>query len=109
MEKIKEAYLDLESSIQYDESIEKFQYRIFDPSQGTPLNTNGQEIRIQIMNEDILSLPCKSFLYIEGQLVDATNNQVYAAEALVALQNNAMMYLFSEARYHINELEVARF
>ena len=109
MEKVKESYLDLESSIQYDESIEKFQYRVFDPSQGTPLNASGQEIRIQIMNEDVWTLPCKSFLYIEGQLVDATNNQAYAAETLVALQNNAMMYLFSEARYHINELEVERF
>ena len=109
MEKTKEPYLDLESSFPYDESIEKYQYRVYDPIQGTPFNTNGQEIRIQIMNEDIWTLPCKSFLYIEGQLVDATNNQAYAAETLVALQNNAMMYLFSEARYHIGDLEVERF
>src|ERR1044071_5251031 len=109
MEKVKEPYLDLESSFQYDESIEKFQYRVYDPLQGTPLNTNGQEIRIQIMNEDIWTLPCKSFLYIEGRLLDATNNQAYAAETLVWLQNNAMMYLFSEARYHIGDLEVERF
>src|SRR5215831_19131552 len=106
MEKVKEPYLDLERSIEYDESIEEFQYRVYDPLLPTSLNTTGQEIRIQIMNEDILSLPCKSFLYFEGQLVDATNNQAYAAEALVALQNNAMMYLLSEAKYHINELEV---
>ena len=65
MEKVKEPYLELEHTFQYDESIEKFQYRAYEPLQGTPLNTNGHEIRIQIMNEDIWTLPCKSFLYIE--------------------------------------------
>lgn len=109
MEKVKESYLELEKSFNYDESVEKFQYRVYDPSQGTALNANGQEIRIQILSEDIWSLPCKSFLYIEGQLQDSTTNQPYAANSLVALQNNAMMYLFSEARYHIGDHEVERF
>lgn len=109
MEKVKESYLELENSFEYDESIEKFQYRIYDPSQGTSLNQNGTEIRIQILNEDIWTLPSKSFLYIEGQLLDSVTNQPYAADGLVALQNNAMMYLFSEARYHIGDHEVERF
>ena len=109
MEKVKESYLDLESSFEYDESIERFQYRVYDPLQGTPLNANGQEIRIQILNEDIWSLPCNSFLYIEGQLLDSVTNQPYAADRLVALQNNAMLYLFSEVRYHIGDHEVERF
>ena len=109
MEKVKESYLELENSFEYDESIERFQYRVYDPSQGTPLNANGQEIRIQILNEDIWALPCKSFLYIEGQLLDSVTNQPYAANSLVSLQNNAMMYLFSEARYHIGDHEVERF
>ena len=109
MEKVKESYLELENSFEYDESIERFQYRVYDPLQGTPLNTTGQEIRIQILNEDIWTLPCKSFLYIEGQLLDSVANQPYAANTLVALQNNAMMYLFSEARYHIGDHEVERF
>ena len=109
MEKIKESYLELGNSYEYDESIERFQYRVYDPLQGTPLNTNGQEIRIQILNEDIWALPCKSFLYIEGQLLDSVTNQPYAANTLVSLQNNAIMYLFSEARYHIGDHEVERF
>src|SRR5579872_5025377 len=109
MEKEKESYLELEKSFRYDESVEKFQYRVYDPAQGTALNANGQEIGIQILSEDIWSLPCKSFLYIEGQLQDSTTNQPYAADSLVALQNNAMMYLFSEARYHIGDHEVERF
>src|SRR2546426_5756929 len=100
MEKVKESYLELESSFEYDESIERFQYRVNDTLQGTPLNTTGTEIRIQILNEDIWSLPCKSFLYIEDHLLDSVTNQPYAADSrLVSLQNNAMMYLFSEARY----------
>src|SRR5207245_8313218 len=33
----------------------------------------------------------------------------YAAESFFSLQNNAMMYLFSEARYHIGDNEVERF
>src|SRR3989442_6232407 len=109
MEKVKESYLELENSFEYDESIEKFQYRVYDPLQGTPLNANGNEIRIHILNEDIWALPCKSFLYIEGQLLDSVTNQPYAADSLVSLQNNAMMYLFSEARYHIGDHEVERF
>ena len=109
MEKVKESYLELENSFEYDESIEKFQYRAYDPPPGTSLNAQGQEIRIQIFSEDIWPLPCKSFLYIEGQLLDSVTNQPYAANSLVALQNNAMMYLFSEARYHIGDQEVERF
>ena len=109
MEKVKESYLELENSLEYDESIERFQYRVYDPSQGRALNENGTDIIIQILNEDIWTLPCKSFLYIEGQLLETGTNQPYAANSLVALQNNAMMYLFSEARYHIGDLEVERF
>src|ERR1700759_4527839 len=101
MEKVKESYLELKKSLEYDQSIERFQYRVYDTMQGTPLNTNGPEIRIQILNEDIWTLPCKSFLYIEGQLLDRVTNQPYPVNSLVLLQNNAMMYLFSEARYHI--------
>ena len=37
MEKVKESYLELESSFEYDESIERFQYRVYDTLQGTPL------------------------------------------------------------------------
>ena len=107
MEKVRESYLELEKSFEYDESIERFQYRVYDPPQGTSLNTNG-EIRIQILNEDIWTLPCKGFIYIEGQLLDSVTNQPYAADSLISLQNNAMMYLFSEARYHIGDHEVER-
>jgi len=109
MEKVKESYLELENSFEYDESIENFQYRVYDPQQGTQLNSNGHEIRIQILNEDIWTLPCKSFLYIEGQLLDSVTDQPYAANSLISLQNNAMMYLFSEARYHLGDQEVERF
>ena len=91
MEKVKEVYLEFQNSFEYDESIERFQYRVYDPSQGTALNANGNEIRIKILNEDIWTLPCKSFLYIEGQLLDSVTNQPYAANSLVSLQNNAMM------------------
>ena len=109
MEKVKEEYLQLEKFSEYDESIERFQYRVYDPSHLTSLNQTGTDIRIQILNEDIWTLPCKSFLYIEGQLLDSTNNQPYPANSLVSLQNNAMMYLFSEAKYEIGDLEVERF
>ena len=109
MEKVKESYLELEKSLEYDESIERLQHRVYDPAQGTSLNTQGTEIRIQILNEDIWTLPCKSFLYIEGQLLDSTTNQPYDANSLISLQNNAMMYLFSEARYQIGDHEVERF
>ena len=109
MEKVKESYLDLPISYQYDESVERFQYRVYDPPQGTPLNTNGQEIRIQIMSEDIWTLPSKSFLLVEGRLLDSTNDQPFNADDLVALQNNGIMYLFSEARYQIGDIEVERF
>ena len=78
MEKVKESYLELENSFEYDESVERFQYRVYDPPQGTSLNALGT-IRIQILNEDIWTLPCKSFLYIEGQLLDSVTNQPYAA------------------------------
>ena len=52
MEKVQESYQDHESSFEYNESIKKNQYRVYDPPQRTSLNQNG-EIRIQILNEDI--------------------------------------------------------
>src|SRR6267154_194750 len=109
MEKVKESYLELDSSYEFDESVEKYQYRVYDPPQGTSLNMLGQEIRIQILNEDIWTLPCKSYLYMEGQLQDSTTNHPYPADTLVSLQNNAMMYLFSNSVYCIGDHEVERF
>ena len=86
MEKEKDGYLKFHENLyKYDESIERFQYRVYDPPQGTALNQTG-EIRIQILNEDIWTLPSKSFLYIEGQLLDS-QNQPYAVDSLVSLQN----------------------
>jgi hypothetical protein len=109
MEKVKESYLELENSFEYDDSIEEFQYAVYDPQKGTQLNANGQTITIEIKNEDSWALPCKSFLYVEGQLLDSVTDQPYAPNSLVALQNNAIMYLFSEVRYHINGKDVESF
>ena len=100
MENIGNDILNIDEVILSDESIEKFDYREYQSQSPSNLNTVG-EIDIVIQNQDIFALPSKSYLLIEGRLVSTGNE--YAADAKVALINNAIPYMFSQIRYHIND------
>ena len=90
-----------------DETIESYQFREYEPQNPQAIN-NQQAIQIDIHNQDIFTLPSKSYLYIEGRLqaVSASNDAQYKDDTKVILVNNAMAFLFSQIRYMINNIEI---
>ena len=103
--------LQITEDIPVDDSIYEYEYKEYNPIVGTDLNRGS--IVLTIESQDIYTHPAESFLVIEGELrrkaraVDGTV-QYYADDAVVTLINNAMMYLFSDVRYHLasHEMEV---
>ena len=103
--------LQITEDIPVDDSIYEYEYKEYNPIVGTDLNRGS--IVLTIESQDIYTHPAESFLVIEGELrrraraVDGTV-QYYADDAVVTLINNAMMYLFSDVRFHLasHEIEV---
>ena len=94
--------------IPVDDSIYDYKYKEYNPIAGTAAELNRGSIVIVIEAQDIYTHPAESFLIIDGQLIIANNNNAYGNGDVVTLINNAMMYLFSDVRYHLasHEIEV---
>ena len=103
--------LQITEDIPVDDSIYEYEYKEYNPIVGTDLNRGS--IVLTIESQDIYTHPAESFLVIEGELrrraraVDGAV-QYYADDAVVTLINNAIMYLFSDVRFHLasHEIEV---
>ncbi|KAL4100895.1 hypothetical protein QTP88_020920 [Uroleucon formosanum] len=66
--------------------------------------SNNDEIRISILNMDSYTLPCESYIYIEGKVKKPSD-----AVGEVRFSNNGLAFLFSEMRYEINGIEIQKF
>ena len=97
--------LQITEDIPVDDSIYEYEYKEYNPITGTDLNRGS--IVITIESQDIYTHPAESFLVIDGQLL-LNNDNPYVNGDKVALINNAIMYLFSDIRYHLasHEIEV---
>ena len=97
--------LQITEDIPVDDSIYDYEYKEYNPITGTNLNRGS--IVITIESQDIYTHPAESFLVIEGQLLKNIGTP-YANNEYVTLINNAVMYLFSDVRYHLasHEIEV---
>ena len=97
--------LQITEDIPVDDSIYEYEYKEYNPIAGTNLNRGS--IVITIESQDIYTHPAESFLIIEGRLIKNTGAN-YNDNEYVTLINNAMMYLFSDVRYHLasHEIEV---
>ena len=97
--------LQITEDIPVDDSIYEYEYKEYNPIAGTNLNRGS--IVITIESQDIYTHPAESFLIIEGQLIKNVGTP-YDDNEYVTLINNAMMYLFSDVRYHLasHEIEV---
>lgn len=93
-------YLNILDPIEYDKSVDSFQYSEYSPQSQSNINNPSAPIQIDINASDTYLLPSKSYIHIKGQLVRANNN-AFDANAEVALINNAMMYLFENISYQI--------
>ena len=97
--------LQITEDIPVDDSIYEYEYKEYNPIAGTDFNRGS--IVITIESQDIYTHPAESFLSIEGRLIKNTGAN-YNDNEFVTLINNAMMYLFSDVRYHLasHEIEV---
>ena len=97
--------LQITEDIPVDDSIYDYEYKEYNPIAGTDFNRGS--IVITIESQDIYTHPAESFLIIEGRLIKNTG-ALYNDNEYVTLINNAMMYLFSDVRYHLasHEIEV---
>jgi len=98
--------LDINEPHHYDESISAMDYYEYTPQTQANNNTSGQQISMIINNQDIYSLPSKSYISIRGQLRRLANNNAYVAGDEITLINNAMMYLFSSIKYELGNTTI---
>jgi len=87
-----------------DESIQEYEYHEYEPQTRTNLNRAG-EIVINIELQDLFSHPSESYLVFEGRLTK-NDNTAYANADAVALNNNGIMYLFSNISYRLSNQEI---
>ena len=98
--------LQITEDIPVDDSIYDYEYKEYNPITGTDLNRGS--IVIVIEAQDIYTHPSESFLIVEGKLVKNADGSNYGNDNAICLINNAIMYLFSDVRYHLasHEIEV---
>ncbi|KAL4092500.1 hypothetical protein QTP88_027001 [Uroleucon formosanum] len=85
-----------------DCKITQMNYHSFTPYSSNALSYN-EEIRINVQNMDSYTLPCESYIYIEGKV-----NKPADAVGEVRFSNNGLAFLFSEMRYEINGIEIQK-
>ncbi|XP_050065080.1 uncharacterized protein LOC126554006 [Aphis gossypii] len=97
-----DTYLDVTAGYVDDCKITQMQYHSFTPYSNTSFSYND-EIRINIQNMESYTLPCESYIYIEGKLRKPVDS-----EGDVRFSNNGLAFLFSEMRYEINGIEIQK-
>ena len=95
--------LNFTEEIIVDEEIERFEFHEYEPI-STSLNKEG-EIRINIEQQDLFTLPSEAYLLVEGRLLKADGTS-YADTDAITLVNNVIMYLFSQISYYLSNQEV---
>lgn len=84
-----------------DLTIEEYKFHNYQPYVTGSVNYND-EIRIPIQDLDSYTLPCNSYLYIEGKLSTVTG----AVPTKLKFINNAIAFAFRELRYELNGIVI---
>jgi len=87
----------------FDDRIVKIETHTYNPYANTTFE-HSNEIRIPIQQQDLYTLPCESFLYVEGRLTVKRGND----ESQTMLGNNCVAFMFDEIRYELNGVEIDR-
>ncbi|XP_070171213.1 uncharacterized protein [Polyergus mexicanus] len=92
----------------FDDRIVKIETHTYNPYANTTFG-NSDEIRIPIQQQDLYTLPCDSFLYVEGRL---ESKEVPSAQGEIAsvtrLVNNCAAFMFEKIRYELDGVEIDR-
>ncbi|XP_076660053.1 uncharacterized protein LOC143363339 [Halictus rubicundus] len=94
----------------FDNRITKIELHTYNPYANTTFG-NNDEIRIPIQQQDLYTLPCRSFLYVEGKLSLPGKLELPTGESRIdtaSLDNNAVPFMFEEIRYELNGVEIDR-
>lgn len=103
---MEDMYLDVTEGYVDDCKITQMQYHSFLPYSTNALSKND-EIRICIQNMDAYTLPCESFIYIEGKINRPEDVGTIGVGEFKFI-NNGLAYLFSEMRYELNGVEIQK-
>jgi len=95
--------LTIEGEPIFDSSIVKIETHTYNPYANTTFG-NSDEIRIPIQQQDLYTLPCDSYLYIEGKVSIKNPDD----KLTVTLGNNCVAFMFDEIRYELNGVEIDR-
>ncbi|XP_065654943.1 uncharacterized protein LOC136081546 [Hydra vulgaris] len=87
-----------------DDGIERFEFHEYEPVAQTNLNNAG-EIRINIEQQDLFTLPSEAYLLFEGKLLKL-DGTAYVNADVVSLANNGIMHLFSQISYQLSNQEI---
>ena len=98
--------LDISEPHLYDESISSMNFYEYTPQTQSNNNTAGQTISIIINNQDIYTLPSRSYISVKGQIRRAGNNNAYVGGDEITLINNAIMYLFTGIKYELGSTTI---
>ena len=91
----------------FDDRITKIETHTYNPYANATFGYSD-EIRIPIQQQDLYTLPCESFLYIEGRLSMNRRSNGKEEPASVILGNNCVAFMFDEIRYEIDGVEIDR-
>ncbi|XP_029673647.1 uncharacterized protein LOC115241856 [Formica exsecta] len=95
--------LNIRSKPIFDDRIVKIETHTYNPYANTTLGYSD-EIRIPIQHQDLYTLPCESFLYVERKL----RARKVAEGGRVILGNNCVAFMFDELRYELDGVEIDR-
>lgn len=87
----------------FDDRIVKIETHTYNPYANTTFG-HSDEIRIPIQQQDLYTLPCESYLYVEGKLT----KQTVVDDAIVTLGRNCVAFMFDEIRYELDGVEIDR-
>ncbi|XP_022182606.1 uncharacterized protein LOC111042338 [Myzus persicae] len=95
-------YLDVSGGYVDDCRITQIDYHSFLPYSTSALS-NNDEVRIALHNTESYTLPCESYIYIEGTVtkpIDMTDD--------IRFINNGLAFLFSEMKYELNGIQIQK-
>lgn len=95
--------LSVAESVFVDNSVTNYQFHSHTPYANTTF-LNNDEVRIPIQNQDLMTLPSESYLYIEGKLLNSEDK----TSATLRFTNNGFAFLFDEIRYELGGVVVDR-
>ena len=96
--------VDLREPVGGSDALKSYEYIEYLPTSGSNLNTPGT-INIHIESLDEFYHPKRSYLYFEGDILKDDDSR-FLTTANVALNNNGIMHLFSNAKYELAGQEI---